>query len=382
MFQKLRRIQSAPFDDEARLTRCVAMTHDHRRNSNIASERSLPIRRDGHRIAPSSHSRDPIEVPDWPLAAAQPRNVTPWTSCSSIGHSTENVKPSFHQSYRSLDVGRGSRDCIGAQDAYHSGRRSNDNASRSLHSSTSFLATQSDRSSNYQSTLSKQPAALDPCETTLQFNNLEANGDVEDSVEYEGCQGSPLALPIQSNAEQPTMLQSISTPNITNRDFHWSGRLRLSDINRDSSYFHAPNLSPDAQLSPSYSSLPDSPSVRDFDAGWESESQTHAAAGRNSSRKGSLDDDDAGDGTNLGFLQRPRQLNPGFQSYNLPETEQGSTATLRKPQNEPFVPIRDTSASINVQQSVSTWNDGSNHRHLTALDELIDDLGYLGHMIT
>lgn len=62
----------------------------------------------------------------------------------------------------------------------------------------------------------------------------------------------------------------------------------------------------------------------------------------------------------------------GFVGYNLPESDQGSTPTLKR------VPNKSLSSSKHDQ--VHSWNDGSEHR-MTALETLITDLGYLGRMI-
>ena len=72
----------------------------------------------------------------------------------------------------------------------------------------------------------------------------------------------------------------------------------------------------------------------------------------------------------------------GFQGYSLPQDEQGSMHTLRKPAS---VTSFHTDHRLHHQPSsedlVQSWNDGSEHR-VTALEELVDDLGYLGAFIT
>lgn len=72
----------------------------------------------------------------------------------------------------------------------------------------------------------------------------------------------------------------------------------------------------------------------------------------------------------------------GFQGYRLSETEQASALTLRK---FPSIALesRGGDAPFGKQASkdlVHFWNDGSGHR-ITALEELVDDLGYLGELI-
>ena len=71
----------------------------------------------------------------------------------------------------------------------------------------------------------------------------------------------------------------------------------------------------------------------------------------------------------------------GFQGYSIPQNEQGSTYTIKKPSSTTFDhpehPLHRQTSSKNL---VSYWNDGSEHR-MTALEELVDDLGYLGAFI-
>lgn len=71
-----------------------------------------------------------------------------------------------------------------------------------------------------------------------------------------------------------------------------------------------------------------------------------------------------------------------FQGYSLPETEQASALTLRK---LPSLTLESQGVDSpfrkpGSQALVHSWNDGSEHR-ITALEELVDDLGYLGELI-
>lgn len=74
----------------------------------------------------------------------------------------------------------------------------------------------------------------------------------------------------------------------------------------------------------------------------------------------------------------------GFEGYSLPEEEQSSVLTLR---TFPIATFKSPNGdSLFSQQGskdlVHSWNDGSEHRiHMTALDELVEDLGYLGEII-
>ena len=73
----------------------------------------------------------------------------------------------------------------------------------------------------------------------------------------------------------------------------------------------------------------------------------------------------------------------GFQGYSLPENEQASVLTIRKLPSIVFKPSTSDSRSNrpnSKQDLVHSWNDGSEHR-MSALEELVDDLGYLGELI-
>ena len=83
-------------------------------------------------------------------------------------------------------------------------------------------------------------------------------------------------------------------------------------------------------------------------------------------------------------FSNPFRIHPplsGFQGYSLPQDEQGSMHTIRKPASTTSVrndhPLQQQTSSKDL---VHSWNDGSEHR-ITALEELVDDLGYLGAFI-
>lgn len=73
----------------------------------------------------------------------------------------------------------------------------------------------------------------------------------------------------------------------------------------------------------------------------------------------------------------------GFQGYSLPDHDHASILTIRRP---PSITFKKTDGASpftpkgNKQDLVRSWNDGSEHR-MTALGELVDDLGYLGRVI-
>lgn len=72
----------------------------------------------------------------------------------------------------------------------------------------------------------------------------------------------------------------------------------------------------------------------------------------------------------------------GFQGYSLPQEEYASELTLRKPPTPGFAaPLpQPATGSQNGADKVQCWNDGSEDR-LSAMDELFNDLGYLGGVI-
>ena len=72
----------------------------------------------------------------------------------------------------------------------------------------------------------------------------------------------------------------------------------------------------------------------------------------------------------------------GFQGYGLSEAEQASALTLRRFPSNTLESSGGGSAFGNQgsKDLVHSWNDGSEHR-ITALEELVDDLGYLGELI-
>lgn len=81
--------------------------------------------------------------------------------------------------------------------------------------------------------------------------------------------------------------------------------------------------------------------------------------------------------------QKPHAVAGGFQGYSLPDHDHASVHTIRK---LPSIALKKTDGAsplthqASKQDLVHSWNDGSEDR-VTALGELVDDLGYLGEMI-
>ena len=73
----------------------------------------------------------------------------------------------------------------------------------------------------------------------------------------------------------------------------------------------------------------------------------------------------------------------GFQGYSIPDSDHTSVLTIRKLPSTTFKPADTTSTfgpQGNKKELVESWNDGSGHR-MSALSELVEDLGYLGTVI-
>ncbi|MCJ1424572.1 hypothetical protein MMC29_002460 [Sticta canariensis] len=147
----------------------------------------------------------------------------------------------------------------------------------------------------------------------------------------------------------------------------------------------SPGLAPGSvytdAMSPYHLSQPDTPSISEFggdllETGTDSNFEPHATLfdvdGPKNIRIGSSG--------NLHDTEYPEL--DGFQGYSLSETEQASVLTLRK-SSSATLESHGGGSPFGKQGSrdlVHSWNDGSEHR-LTALEELFDDLGYLGEMI-
>ena len=147
----------------------------------------------------------------------------------------------------------------------------------------------------------------------------------------------------------------------------------------------SPGLAPGSvytdAMSPYHLSQPDTPSISEFggdfletriDSNFEPHVTLFNIDGPKNVRIGST--------ANLHDTQYPEL--DGFQGYSLSETEQASVLTLRKSSSD-TLESHGGGSPFGKQGSkdlVHSWNDGSEHR-ITALEELFDDLGYLGEMI-
>ncbi|KAI9817517.1 MAG: hypothetical protein M1827_001127 [Pycnora praestabilis] len=70
-----------------------------------------------------------------------------------------------------------------------------------------------------------------------------------------------------------------------------------------------------------------------------------------------------------------------FQGYSLPEEEHASETTIRKASNPVVVrPMSRTGFSKKTDKTVDSWNNRSS-QDLSAIEKLVDELGYLGNII-
>ncbi|KAL9611070.1 MAG: hypothetical protein Q9167_004282 [Letrouitia subvulpina] len=136
------------------------------------------------------------------------------------------------------------------------------------------------------------------------------------------------------------------------------------------------------QLSPYQLSQPDSPSVRDFEA--ETNVTGQSTSGTRDHSFDSLSrQNETEEGSAWELHRTPRGYAGGFQGYSLPDDEHASAITLRKHPSSIFSPVshETTSTDQNRNDLIQSWNDGSHHP-MSALQELVEDLGYLSQVIT
>ncbi|KAL8892792.1 MAG: hypothetical protein Q9215_000384 [Flavoplaca cf. flavocitrina] len=191
-------------------------------------------------------------------------------------------------------------------------------------------------------------------------------------------EGSPHILPIRRSAPPVGLSEAVNPqPGPVTAMARSTRPPSLLYDNRhtlESFYLAGPLL--DGQLSPHYLSQPETPSARDFEEGWESGSQSRLASQSTPQESPPIG------GADLESLPMPQLSSPGFQGYSLPEADHMSNLTLRKLPSKNYTDSQQLSPSTESRHFVQSWDDGSDQRHLTALDELVDDLGHLGRIIT
>lgn len=125
-------------------------------------------------------------------------------------------------------------------------------------------------------------------------------------------------------------------------------------------------------MSPFHLSQPGTPSISDFGedvlgGGISSDTNYCGLPGTQGPR----------DTSTSGLINRAY---PGFQQYSLSETDQTSVLSVRKHPNASLESRGSGTSFHDSKELVHSWNDGSEHR-MTALEEFVGDLGYLGELI-
>ncbi|KAL8849563.1 MAG: hypothetical protein Q9221_005497 [Calogaya cf. arnoldii] len=329
---------------------------------------------------------------EWPPAVTQAAYVAPW-----IADSTTDRVLTSHTSHSLADQSTIGPSSELASQMLHedvldqnSMRRSSTNSKPSAPGSSLDSANIQSEGQNIfgaPTTTSTPVASADIAHgrrRSFREANLPGPDDYTESNTGSLREGSPFVLPIQTNTP-PIRLsegEKSQTNSVTRvaRSARPPSLLHDSRVTLESLYRTSPML--DGQLSPHYLSQPESPSVRDFDEAWESESQSRLAS---QSTPGEippvLAESTFGKGE-FELLPMPQLPSPGFQVYSLPEAEHASSLTLRKLPSDTFTESHQRSPSSQSHRFVQSWDDGSDQRHLTALDELVDDLGHLGRIIT
>ncbi|KAI4142266.1 MAG: hypothetical protein L6R39_005010 [Caloplaca ligustica] len=377
IFHKLRGTRSAPST-----SRCLP---DERPRS---SRPPWELEQGNNRADHSSfkNAKDSINTPEWPLADTQRDQIIPWTADPSIAQSAQGRISLTARSHRSFgqETQTASHSRLSAESF---GCPIGEQGPRALEANSRSPSSHDSRS--HESSVLPKPIAATPSNTTSSINTGDEPADEqgisqwssieEDCLETVRRGASPLVLPIQSNVPSLEASQNEQTVVAHSKGLERARRplSLLHDARETLKTFYAASSSYDGQLSPHYLSQPESPSVRDFEEVWESESQTQVGSQ-------DLTPEDppllGGKSKIVGFdLFQTRQApSPSFQGYSLPQEDHASTLTLRKPANAVFPPTQDQSQNDHLVQS---WNDGSGHPHLTASDGLADDLGYLGQVI-
>ncbi|KAL8997381.1 MAG: hypothetical protein Q9188_006337 [Gyalolechia gomerana] len=326
----------------------------------------------------SSRLRVPVNTQDGPLATAQTDPVAPWTADSSVERSVANQS--------SLSTAGSCSRKLSAQTAVNS-KYSKGNFGDPIAKviPEAHQLTRGSISSPCDNPLDRclpEPATARPHAALVdgvqmpQGNATRVEQNCLNALQHAA---SPLVLPIQSNAPGLEASSDEKAPAANRTGLQRPMRpLSLLFDNREtlSTYYTAsPSLG--SQSSPHFLSQPESPSVRDFEEAWELGSPARPASLGSNCGNPSLADQVA-DSASSDILDMPQSPSSGFQGYSIPEPEHASSLTLRKPASARFSPNLELSSSDHLVQS---WNDGSVHGPTTTLDELVDDLGYLGKMI-
>ncbi|KAL8836938.1 MAG: hypothetical protein Q9170_002738 [Blastenia crenularia] len=325
--------------------------------------------------------RAPVNTPEWPLAAVQNDPVAPWTADSSIERSSSiqsSMSTTNHHQFVLSDQGT-LQSGFSRASSNGSTEEPASEVRQPARRSVSFTHdTYADQSWHLRESVISELNG--PSDHATRVSEDDATSVEQDCLNTVQKAASPLVLPIQSNA--PSLETS---PNGVAPAAHRNGLKRparppslLYDKTETLATFLTTSPSFYGQLSPHYLSQPESPSVRDFEEAWESGSQTRPASTISNLENLRLADDIIPHDTHFEPLKMPQLPSPGFQGYSLPEPEYSSTATVRKPASANVTSNQELSKD---DRFVHSWNDAPAEGYATNLDELVDDLGYLGQVI-
>ncbi|KAL8933113.1 MAG: hypothetical protein Q9211_005956 [Gyalolechia sp. 1 TL-2023] len=330
----------------------------------------------------SNRPRAPVNTPEWPLATAQTEPVAPWTADSSIEQSTAN------QSLRSTRSSHPRE--LSAQTAVYSfSKASFDDPTANVMPEVLQLARGS-ISSSYDNPPNQpwhlpEPAIAGPPIAVADTTNPTTMPPENTMRGEQNClrviphAASPLVRPIQSNAPalEPSPNGNVPAANRTGVQRPVRPPSLLFDHRKALSTYSEASSSIGSQLSPHYLSQPESPSVRDFEEAWELASLARPAS-LGSDHGSPRPADRVANRASSNLVNVPEFPRPGFQGYSIAEPQHASSRTRRTPASAIFSPEQALSSNDPLAQP---WNDASGHGLTTALDELIDDLGYLGTLI-
>lgn len=210
---------------------------------------------------------------------------------------------------------------------------------------------------------------------------------------------NPTKVPLDEKPTAPNNIPSTKAPGLLELDFYsskysYTESLASYATSANFSPSLASNATPSGLISPCHLSQPETPVTSEFGDEFLPplrDSESLAPMGRSTS--GDLDLLLVSPASRAAppHLPRPQggdtphshATSGGFQGYSLPDHEHASVLTIRKLPSITFKKI-DGASPFNQQSSkqdlVHCWNDGSEHR-ITALEQLVDDLGYLGRVI-
>ncbi|KAL8797628.1 MAG: hypothetical protein Q9182_007164 [Xanthomendoza sp. 2 TL-2023] len=367
-----------------------------RRSTEDESERRKRYR-DTSALPSNNQTRVPLNPPgwdcpewnalNWPPVDDQPKYVAPWIA--DLPDSQSGLRRTAHGASRGLTH---AAEITASSQAFPVERPHDQRAGRQ--SLSSRPAAQRPPSSSTEADSNHASSGSDTSARSVRKNLVvtasEANTSTHEASPIKSQERvnhrdttappvSPLVLPIQSNIRSSQVLVQESPTLGHDNDTHRSPQppSLLSRKTLKTFYNTSPTL--DGHLSPHYLSQPDSPSVRDFEEVWDSDDQSQSASQYAQCEKPpTFSKTSTADALDL--LPMPQLPSPDFQAHKLLESEHASTLTLRKPPSGERTSVPD-STPTDSHQLVHSWNDGSDQRHLTTLDELIDDLGYLGQVI-